>query len=333
MKLAHIPLLVLSFIAPRIATAQGPSAGTHPAMAELTIALRQATAHAVSNEDLLAGARALAAAAGNTKGLEPHANEDMRESFERYLEDLRILSDDLVVEAGKGRTQPAVAALRKIRNTCVQCHTIFRPDIDSTYPNRGNIIRGQVTIEKVDGKQRTDRSNVVAFLDRVAEAEPYMKKGAIGQADRIFTPRVTAIVKGTTIRFPNDDTIFHNVFSLSKSGPFDLDIYPPGKSRSVTFDNPGWSKVYCNIHPNMVAHVIVLDNSYFAVSDVRGNFVIPNVPDGEYSIRTWHEFASSQKQKIVLTGGVVEDVQFRIREDKRLRAHKDKFGKRYKDKY
>jgi plastocyanin len=331
--MAFTCLLVVALICPSIIQAQTPSPGTHPVMAQFAIALRKATFHEVSNEDLLSASRDLAAAAGNTKGLEPHANEDMKESFDRYLEDLRILSADLVGHAERGQTWRATSALQEIRNTCVMCHSIFRPDIESTYPNRGNIIRGQVSIEKAAGERRTDRSNVVVFLDRAPERIPYMKDITISQADRVFTPRVTAVVKGTTIKFPNDDSIFHNVFSLSKNQPFDLDIYSPGKSRSVTFERPGWAKVYCNIHPNMVAHVIVLDNPYFAVSDAKGNFVIPNVPDGEYNIRTWHEFASSQKTSLQVTGGAVEDVPFHIREDKRLRAHKDKFGNPYKGKY
>ena len=331
MKFTHFLSLTLAF--PQIVHTQTTSPGTHPAMAEFSIALRKATSQAVNNEDLLSAARDLAAAAGNTEGLEPHANEDARESFDGYLDDLRNLSAALVVDVERGQRLRAMSALGEIRNRCVQCHMIFRPEIESTYPNQGNVIRGQISIERADGEERADRSNVVVFLDRAPERDIYRASATISQADRVFTPRVTAIVKGTTVEFPNDDTIFHNVFSLSKNQPFDLDIYSPGKSRSVTFEQPGWAKVYCNIHPNMVAHVIVLDNPYFAVSDAKGNFVIPNVPDGEYNLRTWHEFASSRKKTFMLIGGVVEDMDFRIREDKRLRVHKDKFGNPYRDKY
>ncbi len=336
MKIAHLLMLALPLAAgTEPVEAQTPSSDTHPAMAEFASALRAATSSIGTGdfEELLSAARSFSKATQETAGLEPRANEDMRALFDRYLEDLTILSDDLVVQAQKKQSQRAVSALHEIRTTCVRCHTIFRPDIESNYPNRGNIIRGQVTIEKMDGDNRADRSNVVVFLDQASDRDLYRTDVTISQADRIFTPRVKAFAKGTTVKFPNDDTIFHNVFSLSKNKPFDLDIYSPGDSRSVTFDKPGWAKVYCNIHPNMVAHLIVLDNTFFAVSDARGNFVIPNLPDGDYSVRTWHEFASSQKKKVDVRGGVVREVHFQIREDKRLRAHKDKFGKPYKGKY
>ena len=326
---------VLLASVPGTVQAQTPAAEPHPAMADFAVAIRQATSGLATDdlEKLLSAARALSVATRQTEGLEPQAYGDLRETFDAYLQDLRVLSDDLVDQAEKNRTRPAAAALHEIRNTCVLCHTMFRPDIESSYPNLGNIIRGQVTIERADGEQRADRSSVVVFLDQAPERDLYRTSTTISQADRFFTPRVTAIVKGTTVNFPNDDVIFHNVFSLSKTRPFDLDIYPPGKSKSVTYERSGWAKVYCNIHPDMVAHVIVLDNSYFAITDINGNFTIPNVPDGDYRMRTWHEFAAGQKAEVAISGGVVEDVDFLIREDKRLRAHKDKFGKTYKAKY
>ncbi len=331
---AHILIPVVS-LAMLLRIAHAQSSEIHPSMADFVTALNEATAQIGTGhvEELLSATRALAAASRETTGLQPYANDDKGGSFDRYLEDLRNLSDDLVVHVENGQTPGAVSALREIRNTCVRCHTIFRPNTESNFPNRGNIIHGQVAIEKMNGDDRTDRSNVVVFLDRAPEGHPHRPHIAISQADRVFTPRVTAIVKGTTVDFPNDDIIFHNVFSLSKTKAFDLDIYSPGKSRSITFAKPGWAKVYCNIHPGMIAHVIVLDNPYFAVSDINGHFVIPNVPDGKYSIRTWHEFASSMKKRVDVTGEVVEVVDFQIQEDKRLRAHKNKFGKQYKGKY
>ena len=143
------------------------------------------------------------------------------------------------------------------------------------FPARGNTIAGQVKILKPDGEEQADRSNVVVFLDRVKSETAFprpRKNPVISQKNRRFTPRVLPVMKGTTVDFPNDDTIFHNVFSLSKTRPFDLDIYPPGKSKSFTFKRTGWVKVYCNIHPQMIVHIIVLDNPFFALTDQKGDF-------------------------------------------------------------
>ena len=132
---------------------------------------------------------------------------------------------------------------------------------------------------------------------------------------------------------PNDDTIFHNVFSLSKTRPFDLDIYKPGDSKSVTFNTPGLVKVYCNIHPKMMANIIVLANPYFAVTNRMGFFVIPNVPEGEYRLRTWYEFGPETKQSLRLKGHRLHRRNIKIEVSKKFVQHPNKFGKHYKKKY
>lgn len=207
---------------------------------------------------------------------------------------------------------------------------------NSLFPSNGNVITGEVEIVKLDGDERIDRSNALVFIDRVnSDTRPSVlhESPSLSQKDRKFEPRVLPIVKGTTVAFPNDDLIFHNVFSLSKSKPFDLDVYPPGTSKYVTFDEPGWVKVYCNIHPQMVGHILVLDNSYFSLTNKEGLFVISDVPDGDYTLRVWHEFASDIRKKIHLSGPSIYRASFVIQEDKRFVQHKNKFGKPYRGKY
>ena len=105
-----------------------------------------------------------------------------------------------------------------------------------------------------------DRSNLLVFLDRVPGFfPPSGALPALSQRGQRFAPRVLPVVKGTKVEFPNDDRVFHNVFSLSRPRPFDLDAYPPGETRSMRFDETGWIKVYCNIHAEMNAHILVLD--------------------------------------------------------------------------
>ena len=94
----------------------------------------------------------------------------------------------------------------------------------------------------------------------------------------ISAPHVLAVRVGTVVEFPNNDRVFHNVFSFHDGKQFDLGLYPVGTMRRVTFDHPGLSRIFCNIHPNMGAHVMVVDTPYFTVSDDDGRFTIAGDP-------------------------------------------------------
>jgi plastocyanin len=123
----------------------------------------------------------------------------------------------------------------------------------------------------------------------------------VAQHGAIFSPHVLPVVVGTTVEWPNDDDIYHNVFSMSDAKQFDLGLYKgdlPGKH--VTFDKPGRVDVYCSIHENMHCVVLVLENPYFASTDENGDFKIPNVPPGSYKLKAWHERLPADEQEIVV---------------------------------
>lgn len=106
---------------------------------------------------------------------------------------------------------------------------------------------------------------------------------------------------GATVEFPNDDNIFHNVFSKSDAMPFDLGLYKKGeKDHSVTFTNLGEVDVFCSIHARMNCIILIRDNPYFAVTDSRGKFTIPNVPPGEYTLVAWQERLPKDPMKITV---------------------------------
>ncbi|MFN8178520.1 MAG: hypothetical protein U0167_11335 [bacterium] len=111
----------------------------------------------------------------------------------------------------------------------------------------------------------------------------------MAQKDRMFEPSVLAVPVGATVKFPNLDPFFHNVFSYSKSKRFDLGRYPAGQSQSVVFDKPGVISVFCEIHYSMRAYVHVLDTPYFAVTDDTKHFSIPGVLPGAYVLHVWQE--------------------------------------------
>ncbi|HSY74776.1 MAG TPA: carboxypeptidase regulatory-like domain-containing protein [Dongiaceae bacterium] len=130
----------------------------------------------------------------------------------------------------------------------------------------------------------------------------------IAQEGAMFSPHVLPITVGTTVEWPNNDTIYHNVFSMSDAKQFDLNLYkgnPPDKR--VTFDKPGRVDVFCSIHSNMHCVVLVLENPYFASTDENGNYKISNVPPGTYKLKAWHErLPADEKEIVVPTNGEVK---------------------------
>jgi plastocyanin len=122
----------------------------------------------------------------------------------------------------------------------------------------------------------------------VTVASPGGPEPELGQKDQAFVPRVLAIEKGTTVSFPNHDPIFHNVFSVSPNKRFDLGKYPRGQTRHVRFDKPGLVNVYCDIHSDMAAFVLVLANHAFAQPGSDGSYALPDLPAGTYSVKVWH---------------------------------------------
>src|SRR5688572_6447422 len=106
-----------------------------------------------------------------------------------------------------------------------------------------------------------------------------------------FVPRVLAVPAGSTVWFPNEDPILHNVFSVSGENRFDLGLYRNGPGKSWTFKKPGVVRVFCNVHHSMVAYVAVLDSPYFALPDATGKFTLKGVPDGPGTLEVWHEQA------------------------------------------
>ncbi|MGA2869930.1 MAG: carboxypeptidase regulatory-like domain-containing protein [Verrucomicrobiota bacterium] len=130
----------------------------------------------------------------------------------------------------------------------------------------------------------------------------------VAQRGAAFSPHVLPVMVGTTVEWPNDDQICHNVFSMSDPKQFDLGLYkgnPPEKR--VTFDQPGRVDVYCSIHSNMHCVVLVLENPYFASTDANGHYVINDVPPGTYKLKAWHERLPADEQEItVSTNGVVK---------------------------
>jgi len=163
------------------------------------------------------------------------------------------------------------------------------------------------------------------------DAPPSRRPGAftLMQKDKTFRPHILAVPVGSTVEFPNQDTIFHNVFSLSLPQPFDLGLYRAGSSRSQTFAQPGEYRVFCNIHPQMTALILVVDTPYVARPGPDGRLVL-DLPPGRYRLTAVSGRAAPVSGEVVATASTVDAPPLTLDESSWVEArHKNKYGQDY----
>ncbi len=170
--------------------------------------------------------------------------------------------------------------------------------------------RGVVTLEPASGKWR-------ARAPRTRTME---------QRNREFAPRMMVIPVGSTVRFPNFDAIYHNVFSRSDANPFDLGIYKNGQSRDLTFDKEGIVHLGCNLHANMSAYIVVVKAPHYAISDEQGHFQFRSLAPGRYRLRAWSEKSSSPSVVDVAIKPSKNSVSVSVTADAAPGLSTDKFG-------
>jgi plastocyanin len=193
----------------------------------------------------------------------------------------------------------------------------------------GGVVKGTVNVLAKGGAKK-DKGKVVVYLEDVPGKPPVPKDHAtIRQREKQFEPPLTIVVKGTTIDFPNEDKIFHNVFSVSRPARFDLGLYKSGTAKSVEFKRAGTVDVYCNIHPDMIAKVKVLDNAYYTITGPAGEFKIENVPAGEYPIVAWLPSGDEARGKVTVKDGETAEVTLEVTEVAKKDTHTRKDGTPY----
>jgi plastocyanin len=192
-------------------------------------------------------------------------------------------------------------------------------------------VGGRIVILERENKASTDLSDAVLYLESpagvVTAAKPLTLEIAI--TDKTYAPHVVVVPVGSTVRFPNHDPFNHNVFSVSEPNTFDLGLYGRGETKAHTFEHPGLVRVYCNVHPRMVAYVLVMANRYYAQPATDGSFTIDNVPAGRYRLHVWHERIPSEVVKDVAAGNEA-DLQIALNaRGYKWEPHRNKFGRNY----
>jgi len=197
-------------------------------------------------------------------------------------------------------------------------------------------------VKPARGHGGADLSNVVVWLTPLGGSTPVPTTSGtaklppvLTQHNKTFEPHVLVVEVGTAVQFPNKDPFFHNIFSLFDGKRFDLGLYEAGTTRSVRFDRPGISYLFCNIHAEMSAVVVAVETPYYAISNSSGNILIHDVPDGRYQLHVWYERALPEDLKglaVAVTIShserslgaikVVENSNFTL-------AHKNKYGQDY----
>lgn len=168
----------------------------------------------------------------------------------------------------------------------------------------------------VEAKKSKYKVNTIVFIEKVkGNFKPLKKNPVVNQKGLTFIPHVLPVVQGTTVDFLNSDKVLHNVFSPDDcAGNFNLGSWPQGKIKSKIYDNIGCeSVVLCNVHPEMEAYVVVLQNPYFAVTNKNGEFQIDNVPRGTYILKVWNEKLKADKQEIKVTKSGTVKVKFKLK--------------------
>src|SRR5438034_6128442 len=195
-------------------------------------------------------------------------------------------------------------------------------------------VAGKIVILEKNNKPSSDLSDAVLYLESPAAVATAANPATVEIAitDKKYAPHVVVIPVGSTVRFPNHDPFNHNVFSVSEPNSFDLGLYGRGEAKSHTFEHPGLVRVYCNVHPRMVAYVLVMENRYYAQPGNDGSFTIDNVPAGRYRLHVWHERIPSEVVKDVTAGAAatLQDLQIALNaQGYKWQPHRNKYGRNY----
>ena len=198
-------------------------------------------------------------------------------------------------------------------------------------PSAGEELRGRLQLVGKGGKGPARGSDVRQALVWFEPASPTPAKPAtfvMTTRGKQFVPRMLTIPVGSRVRFPNEDVILHNVFSVSGGNSFDLGLYRRGAGKEQKFDKPGLVRVFCNVHHSMVGYILVLESPYVATPDASGQFVLTGLPKGPGRLTVWHEQGDPTAMDVQVPRTEPLTARFEILRP-RIPPHLNKSGKSY----
>ena len=206
------------------------------------------------------------------------------------------------------------ASAGSIEGTIVIKKRLTKPRVTAQVPvyQRGPAV--DLIKDEEESPVAFDRARVAVYLEgqfpQQAPAASEVVK--MEQSNRRFTPELLVIQAGSKVSFPNQDPIFHNVFSLSGPASFDLGNYPKGDTRIVAFPRPGIVYVNCHLHSNMTATIVVTPNRWNAHADRDGHFALKDIPPGTYTVVAWHKAAGFFRQTVAVEADKPAHIEFLI---------------------
>lgn len=214
--------------------------------------------------------------------------------------------------ARRMRTRPAVAW-----SMLVAALAVLGASASPATEGAGSV-SGRVVLA-VEGAQLSDVGPLVVYLEAPdgRTFPPLPRAPRVHQKDATFSPGFLVVARGQRVEMPNDDAIYHNVFSYSRPNGFDLGLYPAGESRSVTFEHAGVVRTYCSIHESMSGTIFVAPTPWFDVVRLDaggsgGRFEIRGVPPGSWRVRTWCERLPALARDVVVTPGRAAEIELAI---------------------
>jgi plastocyanin len=201
---------------------------------------------------------------------------------------------------------------------------------DSRLPTPDSSVQGRLILLDKGDRQAEDVGQAVIWLASPARVRMAPTRTEISTAEKQFSPHVLVVPVGSTVTFPNHDPFNHNVFSLSEEKPFDLGMYGRGETRSVSFERAGVVRIYCNVHPQMSALVVVRDNPYYSQPSSDGSFTLPGVPPGKYQLHAWHERSAEVNRALEVPASGIANLELTLdARGYKFKPHLNKFGRPY----
>jgi hypothetical protein len=222
-----------------------------------------------------------------------------------------------------GKVQPAPVARRLLAGAGLVVVTLAAGSPTAE-------VSGRVTMLDKENQPGDDVGQAVIWLSGPPVQPRPPTQTDIGTSNKEFSPHVLVVPVGSTVSFSNYDPFNHNVFSLSEENPFDLGLYGRGEARSVRFERPGLVRVYCNVHAQMSALVLVRDTPWYTQPHSDGSFTLSSVPAGAYILHAWHERAPEVTQELTVPAGGLPELALEL--DARgyeFKPHLNKHGQPY----